>query len=141
MIDFEQGYLFGKRLGTEDYVFSPCVPSSLNRFGIIKYKYENADYLMVTKEELEYLNDGNFQWIDHDHMAGRENEISLGKTIGDAIINFGAIGVIPDLYLMDNSGRKTHIVELNADSINKIKNIEKKHFYYKKDTGFVCISE
>lgn len=82
--NFKTGYVFGKRPdGT--YLLSKCEPLENCRFGIIEYDYGNSTYLRITPHELEMLNEGNIQWVDHHHQIGSDSTLCFADTIGEAI--------------------------------------------------------
>lgn len=122
-LNFEKGYVFGKRIdGT--YILSKCEPLENCRFGIIKYKYGNSAYLRITSHELDMLNAGNIQWVEHYHQIGNDSTLCFADTIGEAIDKYREKEELPymasehemEVGVNDSSAP---LYEMTADELNE----------------------
>ncbi len=122
-LSFEKGYVFGKRIdGT--YILSKCEPLENCRFGIIKYKYGNSTYLRITPHELDMLNAGNIQWVEHYHQIGNDSTLCFADTIGEAIDKYREKEELPYMaseYEMETGviDSSTPLYEMTADELNE----------------------
>lgn len=126
-MEFEKGYLFGKVLGADKYILMECQPNENDNYGIINYQHGNADFIRLTQEQLDALNSGDDQWIDHNNMISYGEHYFIADTVGEAIIGFEEkSGTTPELYLRTKVGKtKTlgsaqfqRIDNMTADEIN-----------------------
>ena len=108
---FKTGYVFGKRLdGT--YILSKCEPLNNCRFGIVEYEYGNSAYLRITPHELEMLNEGNTQWVEHYHQIGNDSTLCFADTIGEAIESYRNIEELP--YMASESEMEAMTNDFNT---------------------------
>lgn len=132
---FELGYIFGRRLAVGGCFLMRGVPTSGCKFGVVRYKCGNASYVRVTKEELQMLNSGDSQWLDHEHMLARSGEAVLGSSAGEAIANYiKSTGDNPGLYIKEegSSGPCSFrlITGMTADEIDSLVNPDSTQIYY-----------
>lgn len=127
---FELGYIFGRRLAVGGCFLMRGVPTSGCKFGVARYKYGNASYVRVTKEELQMLNSGDSQWLDHEHMLARSGETVLGSSAGEAIANYiRSTGDNPGLYIKEEGSFRL-ITGMTADEIDSLVDPDSTQIYY-----------
>lgn len=144
-MEFETGYLFGKVLGKDKYILMDCQPNEHDTYGIVLYEYGNADFIRLTKEELDKLNNGDASWIDHDNMiAASDCGYFVADTIGEAIVGFQEkSGILPELYMRnskDGSMQFQRIYNMSADEINNIVGTDALRSLYYYDTDLDAFS-
>lgn len=130
-VNFKSGYVFGKRIdGT--YLLSKCEPLENCRFGVVKYPYEKSKYLRITEDELDMLNSGYAQWIDHEHMIGDDSNLCFANTIGEAIEKYREKESLP--YMASESEMEAMASEnsipmylMTADQLNEKLNDDNLH--------------
>ncbi len=132
---FELGYIFGRRLAVGGCFLMKGAPTANCKFGVVRHTYGNASYVRITREELQMLNCGDSQWLDHEHMLARSGEVFSGLTVGDAIVNYiEATGDSPGLYVKEagSSGPCSFklITGMTADEINDIVDPNSTQIYY-----------